>query len=104
MRRFPRLRMRTADMNHIGDRIPLAIQLANLLLIDFEQKGDVVIVLGGFCLHGWQIESPARSRVQNAHQSALSIAIANMKLHENSPYCVGSSFKSISDSAAPAGT
>jgi hypothetical protein len=72
-------------MNHVGDRVPLAIQLADLLLIDFEQEGDLVIMLGCFSPYSWQIERAARSRIQDAHQSALSIAVPNMKLHVCSP-------------------
>src|ERR1700722_5979313 len=71
-------------VSHIHDPVPLAIKLADLLLVDFQQQGDGVILLGSFGVHRRKIETPARSRVQNAHQRALCIAITDMKdLHSS---------------------
>lgn len=88
MRSRPRCRVRgpRTHLDDIRDRIPFAVKLANLLLIHFERQRDLVIVLGRFDLHQRQIESPARSRIQNAHQRPLRIAIANVKsLHVLTP-------------------
>ena len=72
-------------------RVPFAIKLADLLLIHFEPKRDQMVVIGRFRMHDRQIERAARSRVQNAHQCSLRIAIANMKgLHILAP-CNGGS-------------
>src|ERR1700686_845347 len=125
MRRRPRGRMRRAgtDLDDIRDAVPLTVKLAHLLLIHIERERDLVIVLGGFGLHHRQIKRAARSRIQNAHQRSLRVAIAYVKsLHVSSIapashrlsggqlaprcayYCVGSSSSNISESAAPAGT
>jgi|CZKD01.1.fsa_nt_gi hypothetical protein len=74
------------DLDNIRDTVPFAIQLANLLLIHLERQRDLMIVLGWFGLYNRQIERPARSRVQNAHQRSLRIAIPNVKsLHKLAP-------------------
>ena len=107
MRPGPRRRVPRAgtDLDDIRDPVPLAIKLADLLLIHLERQRDLMIVLGRFSVHDRKIERAARSRVQDAHQRSLRIAIANMKgLHSLSPYCVGSSSNNISERAAPAGT
>src|SRR5579864_8214233 len=109
MRCAPRLAVRCArtHAHNVGNRIPFAIQLADLLRIYFERKGDLMVVLRRFGMHGRNVEPAARSRVQDAHQRSLRIAIANLKsLHSHLPstQCVGSSSSSISDKAAPDGT
>src|SRR5579872_918145 len=107
----PRVAMRSArtDMNHIGDRIPFAIQLADLLGIHIENNCDLMVSFALFCLYERQIETAARRGVQDAHQCSLCIPVADVKaLHVVffPHYCAGSgsSSSNISDSAAPAGT
>ena len=46
------LRWPGTDMNYIGDRIPLAKELADLLLVDFKQQRNLVIALGGLSVYG----------------------------------------------------
>jgi hypothetical protein len=83
MRTVPLLRLRwsraRAHVNDIGNRIPLAIELAHLLGVDVELERDLMIVRGRPGLHPRQIKPAPRSRVQNAHQRPLSIAIVNLK-------------------------
>jgi hypothetical protein len=50
-----------------------------LLLIDIESQRDLVIVLGRFGLYYRQIERTAGSRIQDAHQRSLRVAIANVE-------------------------
>ena len=79
----PRLRVRRArtDMNDVRDRIPFAIKLADLFLIYIKRERDLMIALRGFGVHRGYIEPALRSGIQNAHQRALCIAVANVKLH-----------------------
>src|SRR5438270_9184579 len=105
MMRSPRRRMgrARADTYHVGNPIPFAIELANLLLIDLERKHHLMIQFCCLGMYRGQIESPPRNRVQDAHQCALRVAIANVELHVCAPRTYFSS-SSISESAAPAGT
>jgi hypothetical protein len=66
-------------LDDIRDAVPLAEKLPDLLLIDFERQRDLMIVFSRFGVYHGQIERPPRSRIQNAHQRSLRIAIANMK-------------------------
>jgi hypothetical protein len=79
----PRLRVRRAraDMNDVRDRIPFAIKLADLFLIYIKRERDLMISLSRFGVHRGYIEPALRSGIQNAHQRALCIAVANVKLH-----------------------
>src|SRR5271169_358188 len=125
VRRGPRggLRRTGTHFDDIRDPVPLAVELADLLLVHIERQRDLVIVLSRLGLHIREIERTARSRIQNAHQRPLCVAIANVKsLHVCSVgpafrrlsggqfarrcayYCAGSSSSNISESAAPAGT
>jgi len=81
MSRGPGCRVRRpgADLDHIGNRIPFAVELADLLLIYVKVERDLMIVLAGLCMHLRKVQRAARSRIQNAHQSSLRIAIANVK-------------------------
>src|SRR5581483_2172498 len=103
---YPRaLRHARPDEHDVGDRIPFAVQLANLLRIHIQDQRYLMITLALLRLHIGQVKTAARCGIQDAHQGSLCIAIADMKaLHDLSPYCVGSSSSNISDSAAPAGT
>src|ERR1700719_3451630 len=87
MRRGPRGRMRRAgtDLDHIRDAVPLTVKLTHLLMIHIERERYLMIVLGGFGLYHRQIKRTARSRIQNAHQCSLRVAIAYVKsLHVSS--------------------
>lgn len=77
----PRVAMRgpRPDMNYIGDRIPFAVKLADLLGIHIENNRDLMISLTPLCMHHWQIETAARSGIQDAHQCSLRIAVADVK-------------------------
>jgi len=72
-------------MNDVRYPVPFAEKLADLLLIHFERERDLVIVFGWFSLDHRHVQSAARSRVQNAHQRSLRVAIANVKLHVYAP-------------------
>src|SRR5437763_972371 len=76
MMRSPRRRMgrARADTYHVGNPIPFAIELANLLLIDLERKHHLMIQFCCLGMYRGQIESPPRNRVQDAHQCALRVA------------------------------
>jgi hypothetical protein len=101
-----------ANVRHVRNRVPFAVQLANLLRIHVEHYRNVVIMLGRFGLYRKQIQPAAGSRIHNAHQSPLRVAIADVKsLHSSRSHFLtpannydGSSSSIISDSAAPAGT
>src|SRR5579859_7404985 len=77
MMRSPCLGVRRARtyVNDIRNRIPFAIKLARLLLIGVERERDLMITLSGLRLHRGKIQPTPRSRVQNAHQRALRVAI-----------------------------
>lgn len=84
----PRVVMRSPrpDMNYVGDRIPFPVELADLLGIHIENNRDLMISFARFCLHDWQIETAARSRIQDAHQCSLCIPVTDVKaLHWNHP-------------------
>lgn len=68
-------------MNDVRNRIPLAIKLADLFLVDIKRECDLMIVLGRFGVHRRYVKPALGSRVQDAHQGALCVAIANVKLH-----------------------
>src|SRR5580693_1311972 len=96
-------------LDDIDDRVPLTIKLANLLGVDFQQHGDRVILPGALSVHRSKVEPPARNRVEDAHQRALRVAIADMKdLHVEILRKICSNYSAssntISESAAPAGT
>src|SRR5271169_2291534 len=75
-----------ANLDYIHDRVPLAIELASLLGSDFEQQGDYVILPSVLGVHRRQIKTSAGNRVEDAHQCALRVAIADVKdLHGRSP-------------------
>src|SRR5277367_2415226 len=59
--------------------MPIAAELANLLGIHFEQQRRGVLVPSGNGLHVRHIQCAPGSGVQDAHQRALRIAIANVK-------------------------
>src|SRR5579863_10255698 len=80
-----------ADLDDIRNAVPLAEELADLLLIHFKRQRHLMIVLRRFRLHDRQIERPPRSRIQNAHQRPLCIAIANVKSLHESPVAPASS-------------
>src|SRR5437899_11776069 len=73
------LRWSGTDMNHIRNRIPLAIELANLLLVDVKHQCDLVIALGGLSVYGMQIERAARGPVQDPHQCSLCVPVADVE-------------------------
>src|SRR5215469_6291963 len=79
VRRSPgdRLSRARSNMNHVGDRVPLTEKLANLFLIDLEHQGRLVVVFGGLGVDVMQVQPAARSSVQDAHQSALRVAVAD---------------------------
>jgi len=110
MCRRPRGGRTCTDLNHIRNRIPFTVQLPDLLLVDFEQKRNLMVALSGFRLYEVQVEPAPRGRVQDPHQCPLGIPIANVEtLHVFVPrnarrYSAGSSSSNISDKAAPAGT
>src|ERR1700734_2276291 len=75
-----------ADIDHIHDSIPLTAKLADLFVRPLEQHRDRVLLPGNLGMHGWKIEPPARNRVEDAHQCALRVAIADVKkLHDSCP-------------------
>ena len=65
---------------------------------------DPMIALRRLRLHRRQIQSTPRSRIQNAHQRPLRIAITNVKSLHGLPLVYTYSSNTISDNAAPAGT
>src|SRR5450432_3709760 len=52
MRRRPLCRAPRTDMNHIRNGIPLAVELADLLLIYVERQRDLMIALARLGVHG----------------------------------------------------
>jgi len=74
------------DIDDVRYRIPFAKELAYLLLIHLERKRDLVTVFDWPGHDRRNVESTARSPVQDAHQGALRIAIANLEsLHVLAP-------------------
>src|SRR5580693_2484201 len=55
-----------AHFDDIDDRIPLAVKLPDLLVVDLQQQGDGVILPGGLGVHRSKLEPPARNRVEDA--------------------------------------
>src|SRR5580692_5581152 len=69
----------------IHDRIPLSVKLADLLVVDFQQHGDREILPSSLGMHRSKLKRTSRDRVEDAHQCALSVAIADVKdLHVRS--------------------
>src|SRR2546421_679954 len=91
-------------IRNVRNRIPLAIKLPHLLGTYVEHECDPMIALRRLRLHRWQIQPAPRSRIQNAHQRPLRIAITNVKSLHGLPLVYTYSSNTISDNAAPAGT
>src|ERR1700678_2231657 len=66
-------------IHYIHNRIPLAIELAGLLGRHFELQSDNVILPVSLSVHRGKIERAAGNCIQNAHQCALRVAIADVK-------------------------
>src|SRR5437660_8736230 len=93
-----------AHIHHVRNRIPLSVKLPHLLGIHVEHQRDPMIALRRLRLHRRQIQPTPRSRIQNAHQRPLRVAITNVKSLHGLPLVYTYSSNTISDSAAPAGT
>src|SRR5271155_5949682 len=68
-----------SHFDDIDDGIPLAVKLADLLGVDLQQHGDRVILPRALSVHCGKVDPPARNRVEDAHQRALRVAIADVK-------------------------
>src|SRR4051794_40061682 len=80
------VRSTRAHMNHVGDGVPLTIELADLLLVYLQRQNDLVVTLRSLRVHDGYIECAPGSRIQDTHQRPLGIAIANVEgLHLCSP-------------------
>src|SRR5258708_26726793 len=66
-------------LDYIHDRMPLAVKLPSLLVINLQQQRDRMILPRILGVHRGATEPTARNRVQDAHQRALRVAIANVK-------------------------
>src|SRR5580704_13495939 len=65
------------DVDHVDHGIPVARELADLLRIHFEHERDFVVVPVGFGLHVRNVERTAGCSVEDAHQRALRVAVAD---------------------------
>lgn len=68
-----------ADLHYIHDRMPLAVKLPNLFVRDVQGDGNGMLLPCSLRMYRGKIESPARNRIQNAHQGALRVAITDVK-------------------------
>ena len=73
-------------IDHIHDRLPLSAKLSDLFVSDIQQDGYGMFLSGRIGVNRIKIESPARNCIQNAHQRALGVAIADVEdLHVRPP-------------------
>src|SRR5262245_23335970 len=68
-----------ANIGHVHNRVPVATELANLLLIDFENEVGAMASTTCRGLQVFNTEPPARDGGKNPHQCALRIAVVNVK-------------------------
>ena len=66
-------------VDYIHNRIPFPAKLPDLLVRGFQLQGDCMVRPCGLGVYRRKIETPARNRVENAHQCALRVAIADVK-------------------------
>ena len=66
-------------VDNVDDGVPVAGELADLLGTYFQRERDMVVVLAGFGLDVRHVERAAGCGVEDAHQGALRVAVADVE-------------------------
>lgn len=65
------------NLSHIHDGVPVAAKLPYLFRSEIKKQGHGVAVYRRRRLHEWHLDATARNSIQDPHERALRIAIAN---------------------------